>query len=479
MFPGGNFPLINTNGNYWFVSSISGSNGNDGKSIATPFATLAYAAAYPGVIAGDVIIVLSNHTETVSSNAGIIIPANVDVCGQGSQNGRPIFTFSTSANASILFSGINSTFDNIEGVTTLASTLIAPLNVTANDITISNFDWQDTVGYEAIHIISANNVDDLKIDNVRNQGLANGTIRVSDVLLNNTSEVEINLDSWGNNSIAAVEMISHASRNVRVTGSVYVNGVSNSAQIVRDYITSAPSTWTAYVFDGYAGTYVSGGSATGNGTQGTLIATGSGTAVSSNVNNILANVQYVNATTIAVNTTVGTINTTVTSINTTITTVNTSVANISVNLERTFNTSANNTSLNATGNSVLFTVSGGPILMLDLLTVCVNTGTGSSSTLAYGVVPTSGASNTVIASTTTAVTSIANGTTFNLPATFGTGNVIVTVGGCAASLVPASGIIVPQGNIVATVGVAAIAGVFQHLIRYKPLSNASAISTTV
>ena len=41
VFPGGNFPLINTNGNYWFVSSISGSNGNDGKSIATPFATLA------------------------------------------------------------------------------------------------------------------------------------------------------------------------------------------------------------------------------------------------------------------------------------------------------------------------------------------------------------------------------------------------------------------------------------------------------
>jgi hypothetical protein len=439
VFPGGNFPLINTNGNYWFVSSLSGSNGNDGKSIATPFATLAYAASFSGVSNGDVIIVLSGHTETVASNSAITIPANIRVYGQGNQDGRPTFTFST-ANSSILFSGNNSSMDNFVGNTSLASTLLAPLKISANGVSITNFTWQDSTGFEAIRVISANNAVDLNIWNYRHEGLANGTVEVSAVLLNNVAEAEINMDYWGNNSIAAVEMITNASRNVRVTGSVYVNGVSNSAQIVRDYITSAPSTWSAYVFDGYAGTYVSGSSATGNGATG-IIATGSGTAVSSNVNNIMANTTYL----IAME-------------------------------ERTISTGTSSAYMNLTSSTnTLFTVTGGPILIKDIIAVCTAAGTSTNSQFSLQIAATTGGI-TPISNNCANATTINAGTIYSLPATL-TANLLTNANGVHIAIPPIGGIVCPVGSV-QTVTVANMTGTYYFSMRYLPLAANSTVSNT-
>ncbi len=438
----GSIPFPSSGGTTWFVSSVSGSNGFPG-SYTQPFATLAFASTYSNVKSGDVIVVLQGHTETVSTDGGITIPSGVRVYGQGNQDGRPLFTFGTAVNASINFAaGGNYVLDNIVGKTTLASTLARPITIVANnnDLTLSNFTWHDSTGFEAIRVISANSVSDLNILSYRHEGLANGTVEVAAIALNNVAEAEINLDYWGNNSIAAVEMITNASRNVRVTGSVYVNGISNSAQIVRDYITSAPSTWSAYVFDGYAGTYVSGSSATGNGATG-IIATGSGTAVSSNVNNIMANTTYLVAME-----------------------------------EKTITTGTSSAYMNLTSSTnTLFTVTGGPILIKDIIAVCTASGASTNSQFSLQIAATTGGT-TPISNNCANATTINAGTIYSLPATL-TANLLTNANGVHIAIPPIGGIVCPVGSV-QTVTVANMTGTYYFSMRYLPLAANSLVSNT-
>ena len=465
----GSIPFPSSGGTTWFVSSISGSNGFPG-SYTQPFATLAFASTYSNVKSGDVIVVLQGHTETVSTDGGITIPSGVRVYGQGNQDGRPLFTFGTAVNASIKFAvGGNYVLDNIVGKTTLASTLARPITIVANndDLTLSNFTWHDSTGFEAIRVISANSVSDLNILNYRHEGLANGTVEVSAILLNNVAEAEINLDYWGNNSIAAVEMITNASRNVRVTGSVYVNGVSNSAQIVRDYITSAPSTWSCYVFDGYAGQYVSGSSATGNGATG-ITASGSLTP-GANVNNISANVVQIlsNTNNISANAVNILANT------------NNIMANTTYLIameERTISTGTSSAYMNLTSSTnTLFTVTGGPILIKDIIAVCTASGASTNSQFSLQIAATTGGT-TPISNNCANATTINAGTIYSLPATL-TANLLTNANGVHIATPPVGGIVCPVGSV-QTVTVANMTGTYYFSMRYQPLAANSLVSNT-
>src|ERR1700730_8504833 len=87
--PGGSLPV---GGNYWFVNSVGGSNGNPG-SFDAPFATLAYALSQGGLAAGDIVVVAEGHVENVAAAAGILASvAGVQVVGLGSGTKAPTFT---------------------------------------------------------------------------------------------------------------------------------------------------------------------------------------------------------------------------------------------------------------------------------------------------------------------------------------------------------------------------------------------------
>ena len=479
----GSIPFPSSGGTTWFVSSVSGSNGFPG-SYTRPFATLAFASTYSNVTSGDVIVVLQGHTETVSTDGGITIPSGVRVYGQGNQDGRPLFTFGTAVNASIKFAvGGNYVLDNIVGKTTLASTLARPITIVANnnDLTLSNFTWHDSTGFEAIRVISANSVSDLNILNYRHEGLANGTVEVSAILLNNVAEAEINMDYWGNNSIAAVEFITNPSRNVRVTGSVYVNGISNSAQIVRDYITSAPSTWSAYVFDGYAGQYVSGSSATGNGATG-ITASGSLTP-GANVNNISANVVQILSNTNNISANVVQILSNTNNISANVVQVLSNTNNIMANTtyliameERTISTGTSSAYMNLTSSTnTLFTVTGGPILIKDIIAVCTASGTSTNSQFSLQIAATTGGT-TPISNNCSNATTINAGTIYSLPATL-TGNLLTNANGVHIATPPIGGIVCPVGSV-QTVTVANMTGTYYFSMRYLPLAANSVVSNT-
>src|SRR5271165_3497276 len=85
VFGSGGIPLTNSNGNYWFVSSTLGNNGNPG-SYSSPFATLAYALQNANLLANDTIVVMEGHTENVTAagtaTAGILAStADVNIIG--------------------------------------------------------------------------------------------------------------------------------------------------------------------------------------------------------------------------------------------------------------------------------------------------------------------------------------------------------------------------------------------------------------
>lgn len=111
----GSGPILTT-GNVFFVDS--GSDGrldaaDRGRDPDTPFATIDYAIGRCTADNGDFILVAAGHTESVTAAAGIVCDvAGITIIGLGNSNNRPTITFATST--------------------------LADLDITADDVRLSN-----------------------------------------------------------------------------------------------------------------------------------------------------------------------------------------------------------------------------------------------------------------------------------------------------------------------------------------------------
>jgi hypothetical protein len=80
-------------GEIYYVSSELGSDDNDGKDPTTPFATLNAALQVVSGAAGDLILVASDHAETISAEeTAHTVKPHVKVFGLGSGSARPLLT---------------------------------------------------------------------------------------------------------------------------------------------------------------------------------------------------------------------------------------------------------------------------------------------------------------------------------------------------------------------------------------------------
>jgi hypothetical protein len=93
-------------GAVFFVCSVNGSNNNTGKSKAQPLATVDYAIGLCTADAGDLIIVMPGHAETVTATSIALDVAGVTILGIGNGLKRPTFTFGAAA-ATITVTGAN------------------------------------------------------------------------------------------------------------------------------------------------------------------------------------------------------------------------------------------------------------------------------------------------------------------------------------------------------------------------------------
>lgn len=146
VLPSGSSGVPLTTGKYFFVSSLTGSNGNPGSGTggttpANPFATLTYALAQCTANNGDVIILMPGHAETISAAAGIAInKAGVTIVGLGNGNNRPLLTWQTLTSATVTITAADVTLRNIRTTSTITG-LVTMFSVTGARCTFDGVDY--------------------------------------------------------------------------------------------------------------------------------------------------------------------------------------------------------------------------------------------------------------------------------------------------------------------------------------------------
>lgn len=134
------------------------------------------------------------------------------------------------------------------------------------------------------------------------------------------------------------------------------------------------------------------------------------------------------------------------------------------------------TAVMVNGNTI-FTITGGPIIIVDLLSVCVTANDGTASTLQYSSTPTVGSAKTISAASASLASATA-GTTVKLNQTsLATAPDIVTAanGGVQIGANVANRIVVKDGTITMVIGVGSTTGTWKHILRYVPLSPSAAV----
>jgi hypothetical protein len=129
-------------------------------------------------------------------------------------------------------------------------------------------------------------------------------------------------------------------------------------------------------------------------------------------------------------------------------------------------------------NGTIFTITGGPIQILELGSVCTVTNSGTATTLQYKSVPAVGTAAT-ISGASASLTSCAPGSTVLLtPTALTTAPTIVldTAGGVQLGLVAQNHIIVANGTLTTVAATILATAKWYHFIRYKPLTMDSLVS---
>ena len=117
----------------------------------------------------------------------------------------------------------------------------------------------------------------------------------------------------------------------------------------------------------------------------------------------------------------------------------------------------------------LFTVAGGPIQVLALVSICATANDATASTLQYSATPTAGAA-TAISAASASLASAAIGASVTLIGTALSTAALLSAGGPNLCMTNMGGILVPAGTVKAVIGVGSTTGTWAHYIRYKPLA---------
>ncbi len=119
-------------GDTWFVSSVSGSDGNGGNSVSSAFATLAQALSVAA--AGDTIVLMPSHAETYTA-VKTISTAGLTIVGIGVGTRKPTFTINAAADCFSL-AAASITVENVHIAAPETDAATAMFNVAAAGCTL-------------------------------------------------------------------------------------------------------------------------------------------------------------------------------------------------------------------------------------------------------------------------------------------------------------------------------------------------------
>lgn len=126
----------------------------------------------------------------------------------------------------------------------------------------------------------------------------------------------------------------------------------------------------------------------------------------------------------------------------------------------------------------VFTIANGPILIDEIVSICISANNGTASTMQWQSVPTVGSAAT-ISGASASLASATAGTSVRLaPTALSTAPVIVaaSAGGVQIGTNVSNRIVVMAGTIKLVIGVGSTTGTWQHCIRYYPLAPGVTVS---
>ena len=126
------------------------------------------------------------------------------------------------------------------------------------------------------------------------------------------------------------------------------------------------------------------------------------------------------------------------------------------------------------GNTI-FTVTGGPILIQALVSLCVTANNGTASTLQYSVTPTVGAGAQTISAASASLASAAAGASVTLAGTALSTAALLNANGPNLIANPGT-IFCPAGTITMVVGVGSTTGTWEHHMLYWALGPGIRVS---
>ena len=127
---------------------------------------------------------------------------------------------------------------------------------------------------------------------------------------------------------------------------------------------------------------------------------------------------------------------------------------------------------------VIFTISGGPILIWSLMSECVTANNATASTLQYQSVPTVGSAATISGASASLASVAAGAVVLLTPTALTTAPTIAlaAAGGVHLGLVAQNKILVNPGTIKLVIGVGSTTGTWRHRIAYVPLGTSVVVS---
>lgn len=487
---------------FW-VDSVHGSDGNRGT-FDRPFATIAKALTLCTTANGDLILAKAGHVETVVAAGTVTISiTGVNIIGLGSGSQRPKFDFTTATTASVLITGASTTIQNFVCLADVDQ-LTNPFNIQAADCYL-DIEWRDTAtNVEAVRAVLGNASADRLYVSLKYNGQTGGSHCVNAIRLVGSDNAKINIDFYGKASTSIVEFVTTACTNVTVSGYFYNSGTTDLSKNIVDTVTG--STWAAKEsFDGAAGKSFSGGSGsaigssdattvvadlavptadvttnalerdvvgnktdaavTANGTTKSLMAYQKGLITMSTVqsadstNNAFAGDVVGNKTDAAVYAPAATKS---------VLAYSKGAADLQDNIA----VSATATMVN--GNTI-FTVAGGPIQILSLISECITSNDATASTVQYSATAT-GLSAQTISAASGSVASATLHATVSLIGTALSTAAVYNANGVNLGMTNSGGVVVPVGTIKLVIGVGSTTGTWRHLIRYRPLTTGVTVS---
>lgn len=223
-----------TTGNVFYVNSVTGSDGNDGKDYTQPLASMAQATLSATANNGDIVVAQPGHVETVSAAGGMNLnKAGVTYVALGSQATRATITFGTATTATMTISAANVALDNFFYTQSLTA-IVSPIVISAAGVTLSNsYFMVDNASYVPTQMIlttaAANN---LTIAGNRFEG-SNATGATAAVTIVGGDNVTINdndfVGAYGS-GVGAIRNITTASTNIVVRRNTVINTTASATK---------------------------------------------------------------------------------------------------------------------------------------------------------------------------------------------------------------------------------------------------------